>query len=66
MKHGKQATRDGLEILHRRYVAGRPEAAAMLEEAEESAQIASRIHELRTRASLTQRELAERIAPPPP
>ena len=35
---------DGLEILRRRYVATEPGAPARLEEAEQDAQLASRIH----------------------
>ncbi len=57
----KQETTDALEILHRRYFAGRPERLAELEEARASAEVARQIHELRTQAGLTQRQLAELV-----
>jgi ribosome-binding protein aMBF1 (putative translation factor) len=52
---------DGLEILYRRYIAGRPEAEAALEAARLGSRIAQEIHYLRTAAGLTQRQLAARV-----
>jgi DNA-binding XRE family transcriptional regulator len=49
---------DALEILHRRFYAGKPARLKNLEEARANDQIARKIHELRTAASLTQTQLA--------
>jgi ribosome-binding protein aMBF1 (putative translation factor) len=54
----RQATRDAVTILHRRYIAGRPGQEAALETARLSAAIAQEIHTLRSKAGLTQKELA--------
>jgi ribosome-binding protein aMBF1 (putative translation factor) len=54
-------TSDALEILHRRYVVGRPEQEGALEEARLNASIAQEIYDLRTKAGLTQKELADLI-----
>jgi ribosome-binding protein aMBF1 (putative translation factor) len=54
-------TGDGLEILYRRYIAGRPEQEAALEAARLSSRIAQEIYDLRTAAGLTQRQLAEKV-----
>jgi transcriptional regulator with XRE-family HTH domain len=50
-----------VEILHRRYYAGKPDRLKNVEEARASQEIARRIYELRTAAGLTQGELAKRI-----
>jgi ribosome-binding protein aMBF1 (putative translation factor) len=55
------ATTDAIRILHRRYVEGRPERLAELDEERAHAEIARAILELRKQAGLTQRELAERV-----
>ena len=47
-------TTDAVEILHRRYYAGRPKRSAVLEEERANADVARQIFELRTKASLTQ------------
>ena len=52
---------DGLEILYRRYIAGRPDEEAALASARLSSRIAQEIHDLRTAAGLTQRQLAARV-----
>ena len=57
----KKATTDAVDILHRRYFDGRPERLAELEEARASAEVARQIHELRTQAGLTQKELAKLV-----
>ena len=55
----RRPTADAVRILHRRYVAGRPEQAAALEDARLNAAIAEEIYALRTKAGLTQKQLAE-------
>ncbi len=52
---------DAVEILHRRYFAERPEMLALLEEERASAEIARMIYELRTKAGLTQQQLARMV-----
>jgi DNA-binding XRE family transcriptional regulator len=52
---------DAIEIIHRRYFEGHPERLAMLEEARANDEVARKIYELRTRARLTQRQLAKMI-----
>ncbi len=54
-------TTDAVEILHRRYVVGRPGQEAALEEARLNAGIAQEIYDLRTKAGLTQKQLAELV-----
>lgn len=52
-------TTDALEILYRRYYAGHPKREAALEAARLSAGIAQEIYDLRTKAGLTQKQLAD-------
>lgn len=52
-------TTDALKILHRRYYDGKSERIASLDEERLNAKIARELHELRTAAGLSQRELAE-------
>ena len=54
-------TADAIKLLHRRYVGGDAERAALLEEERVNAQVARTIRELREEAGLTQKELAELI-----
>ena len=54
-------TSDAVEILHRRYYEGHPERLAKLEAARASAAIARTAYGLRTKARLSQDELARRI-----
>ena len=61
MSKRRRATSDGLEILDRRYFHGRPARLRALGDAQLNAQIAQEIYELRTRAGLTQRQLAELV-----
>lgn len=56
----KRAT-DAVEILHRRYFAGRPKRLAELEEARASAEVARKVFELQESAGLTQRQLAKLV-----
>ncbi len=57
----RKPTTDAVEILHRRFFAGKPDRLKNLEEARASDEIARRIFELRTAAGLTQAQLAELV-----
>jgi DNA-binding XRE family transcriptional regulator len=52
---------DGLAILRRRYFQGHPGRIRALAEAKLNAQIAQEIYALRTRAGLTQKQLAKLV-----
>lgn len=53
MEKGKnQTTSDAVEILHRRYVAGKPEKLAELEQIRAENEVARKIYDLRTKAGL--------------
>lgn len=52
---------DAVEILRRRYIAGRPEREISLCEERANAEIAQMIYDVRKKAGLTQEELAARI-----
>ena len=58
---GKKSTTDAIEILRRRYIDGDAERLASLKEERLHARVARRIYDLRTRAGLTQAELAARV-----
>ena len=60
-KRRRRATTDAVEILHRRYIAGRPDQEEALESARLNAAIAQEIYDLRTKAGLTQKQLAELV-----
>lgn len=61
----KTTTTDAVTILHRRFVDGRPEMEAILEDARASAQLARLILDMRQEAGLTQRELAKLVGTTP-
>ena len=61
MGRKRKPTTDAVEILQRRYYEGKPERLAALEEARVNDAVARKIYQLRTRAGLTQRELAKRV-----
>jgi DNA-binding XRE family transcriptional regulator len=61
MSKRRQTTTDALKILDRRYFHGRPGRLRALAEARLNAQIAQEIYQLRTRAGLTQKQLAELV-----
>jgi DNA-binding XRE family transcriptional regulator len=61
MSKKKKSTTDAVEILHRRYFEGKPEMLAALEEARANDAVARKIYELRTKAGLTQRQLAKLV-----
>ena len=52
---------DALEVLHRRYYAGKATRLKNLEEARANEEIARKVREARTSASLTQAQLAKLI-----
>src|SRR5437764_9488718 len=52
---------DAAEILHQRYFEGKPDMLAALEEARANDAVARKIYELRTKAALTQRQLAKLV-----
>jgi DNA-binding XRE family transcriptional regulator len=61
MPKKRKATSDAVEILHRRYYAGKPARLAELEEARAEDELARKIHDLREQAGLTQERLAKLV-----
>ena len=61
----KKTTSAALKYVHRRFFAGQPERLAELEEARATAEVARKVYELRTKARLTQKELAARVGTTP-
>jgi len=61
MSKRRRTTSDGLAILDRRHFRGRPARLRALAEATLNAQIAQEIYALRTRAGLTQKQLAQLV-----
>lgn len=61
MPKKRKPTTDAIEILHRRYFEGKPEMLAALEEARANDEVARKIYELRTKAGLSQRQLAKLV-----
>ncbi|MEP7363118.1 MAG: helix-turn-helix transcriptional regulator [Acidobacteriota bacterium] len=59
MAQRTRVTSDAVEILHRRYYAGKPARLKRLEDAQANDGIARKIRELRMAAGLTQTELAK-------
>jgi DNA-binding XRE family transcriptional regulator len=57
----KRKTKDAVDIIHKRLYRGKPKRLAELEEARATAEVARRIHALRTDAGLTQAELAKLV-----
>src|SRR5687767_2923617 len=53
-----EKTTDAVEILHRRFIRGKPEMDEALQEARLGSRIARRIYELRTEKGMTQEQLA--------
>jgi hypothetical protein len=54
-------TDDAVEILHHRYVAGKPERMAELEQVQADDAVARKIYDLRTSAGLSQRAFAKLV-----
>ena len=61
MAKRKTKTSDAVKILHRRYYKGSPRRIADLEKARVSAGVARKIYELRSKAGLTQKQLADLV-----
>ena len=61
----RKRTTDAVEILHRRYYAGQPERLAVLEAERANADVARQLYELRTKAGLTQAQVAKLIGTAP-
>ena len=61
MTKKRKPTMDAVEILDRRYYEGKPARLAALEEARANNAVARKIYELRTKAGLSQRELAKLV-----
>ncbi len=61
MAKKKKKTADAVEIIHRRYYEGKPERLASLEKERVNAKVAHAIYDLRTRANLNQRQLAQLV-----
>jgi len=61
MSKRKNTTKDAIEILERRHYEGKPGRHAALEEARANDAVARKIYELRTKAGLTQRQLAKLV-----
>jgi DNA-binding XRE family transcriptional regulator len=59
-KRGK-TTSDAVEIVHRRFFAGKPEMLALAEEERTKASVGRQIHALRSKAGLTQAALAKMV-----
>ncbi len=57
----KEKTEDAIAILHGRYVKDDPERKAAIQQERVSAKVAGLIHDMRTAAGLSQKELAEMI-----
>jgi len=57
----KKTTSDAIEILHRRYYAGKPDRIFQLEEARAEDELARKIYKLREQAGLTQARLAKMV-----
>jgi DNA-binding XRE family transcriptional regulator len=54
-----------LRYVHRRFFAGQPARLAELEQARASAEVARKVYELRSKAKLTQKQLAARVGTTP-
>jgi DNA-binding XRE family transcriptional regulator len=61
MAKKRRLTTDAVAIMDRRYFEGQPEMLAALEEAKANDEVAREIYALRTKAGLTQRELAKLV-----
>jgi ribosome-binding protein aMBF1 (putative translation factor) len=61
MANKRKPTTDAVEILHRRYFEGKPKMLAVLEEERANDEVARKIYELRTKAGLSQRQLAKLV-----
>jgi DNA-binding XRE family transcriptional regulator len=65
MAKTKRTTTDAVEILTRRYFAGRKDLDERYEHEAANLEVARKLYELRTRAGLTQRQLAKLVGTSP-
>jgi len=65
MAKKKRATTDAVEILTRRYFTGRKDLDERYEQEAANLEVARKLYELRTRAGLTQRQLAKLVGTSP-
>jgi ribosome-binding protein aMBF1 (putative translation factor) len=61
MARPKKSTTDEVEIIHRRYFKGKPEMQALLQEERANADVARKIRQVRTKAGLSQWNLAKLV-----
>jgi DNA-binding XRE family transcriptional regulator len=61
MSRKRKPTTDAIEILHRKFYEGRPAELKALDEARANHEIALKIQTLRTKAGLTQAQLARLV-----
>jgi DNA-binding XRE family transcriptional regulator len=61
MSNEKKTTKDAVEIMHRRYIKGKKRRLKYIEQEKKRIEIAQKIYELRTKADLTQKQLADLI-----
>jgi ribosome-binding protein aMBF1 (putative translation factor) len=61
MASKRKPTSDAVEIIHLRFYEGRPDRLAELEEARIHDEVARKIYQLRTKAGLSQRQLAKLV-----
>ena len=57
----KKVTTDAIEIIHKRLIRGKPEKLAELEKMRADDAVARKVYEMRTKAGLSQRELAKLV-----
>lgn len=60
-KTKRRSTTEAVEILHRRYFESKPEMLALLEHERINADVAQKIYDLRAKAGLSQRQLADKV-----
>ena len=65
MARKKRTTADAVEILTRRYFAGRKDLDERYEQEAANLEVARKLYELRTQAGLTQRQLAKLVGTSP-
>jgi ribosome-binding protein aMBF1 (putative translation factor) len=61
MAEKKRTTTDAVEILHHRYIKGNKKRLESIETEREKLSVAEQIYELRTKAGLTQKQLASMV-----
>jgi predicted XRE-type DNA-binding protein len=61
MAKKKKTTRNAVKILHKRYIRGNKKRLESLQRERESLSIAEQIYDLRTKAGLSQKQLADLV-----